>query len=419
MTEHPFLSAADRPRTLPLGIHGDGGSFSKQDSLFVFTFNSLVGVGATSAKRFPLTIIKKTETVQEPLQTIMDIFSWSFNVALTGLTPDRDWAGKDVEGPRSYLAGRWRGALVQVRGDWEFYTTIFRFPTWNGAEEMCWMCKASAAGDLSFTSCGTNAKWRETRRTHESYVEDLASQGKELPVLLRKVRGLRLESVMVDVLHAVDLGVAAHIVGSIMWACVKKQVWPGGGTQDEQTACLNEELQQHCKDVKEPYRLQGPLTVARLRTGKGWPKLKSKGAACRHLARFAWGLADRHLGPREAALAQLLVRFYELISAPEMFFSAEQRGDIAAVGLRLAVLYSQLSRQAFDAGVKAFKMNPKLHLFQHLAEWQSVEAGSPTFYWTYPDEDMVGHMVECASSCHPKTLGVTAMFKWVTFAFSQ
>ena len=43
---HPFLASEQKARTLPLGIHGDGGSFSKQDSLFVFTFNSLLGGGA-------------------------------------------------------------------------------------------------------------------------------------------------------------------------------------------------------------------------------------------------------------------------------------------------------------------------------------------------------------------------------------
>ena len=176
---------------------------------------------------------------------------------------------------------------------------------------------------------------------------------------------------------------------------------------------------QHYKDVKEPYRVQGKLTVARLRTDKGWPKLKAKGAACRHLARFAWGLAARHLGPKEAALGQLLVRFYELISGTDMFLGEEVAREISAVGLRLAVLYSHLSAEAFGRGDKAFKMNPKLHLFQHLAEWQAVEVGSPKFYWTYADEDMVGHMIECASTCHPKTLGVTALFKWVTFAFCQ
>ena len=34
-------------------------------------------------------------------------------------------------------------ALMQVRGDWEFYCDIFKFPRWNEANRMCWICRAS------------------------------------------------------------------------------------------------------------------------------------------------------------------------------------------------------------------------------------------------------------------------------------
>ena len=35
-----------------------------------------------------------------------------------------------------------------------------------------------------------------------------------IPILLAKVIGFRLECIMVDVLHTVDLGIAAHIIGN-------------------------------------------------------------------------------------------------------------------------------------------------------------------------------------------------------------
>ena len=44
--------------------------------------------------------------------------------------------------------------------------------------------------------------------------------------------------------------------------------------------------------------------------------------------------------------------------------------------------------------------------------------GNPRCYWTYADEDMVGHMIEVAQSCHPVTLAATAMFKWLVLQFS-
>ena len=415
---HPHLSEEARSRTLPLGIHGDGGSFSKQDSLFVFTMNGLLGKGATVEKRFLLTVIKKSEIAPGTLDLIMDILAWSFNVALTGVAPEVDWAGGAIEGERAYLAGGWRGALIQVRGDWEFYTSVFHMPNWNAKEEMCWVCRATGQGANRFTSCGAAANWRRTRRSHEQYAAQLAAEGRELPILLQKVVGLRLEGMMIDVLHAIDLGVAAHIVGNIFWTCVKLGVW-AGTTQAEQVDGLDKEMTQHYKDTKAKVRVQGKLTVARLRTSELWPKLKCKGAACRNLSRFALGLAQRHLGPRETAVAQLLVTFYDLISGSDMFLCEEAKRQIPAIGLRLGVLYSQLAASAFAAGEKGWKMNPKLHLFQHLCEWQSVEYGSPKFYSTYADEDMVGHMVECAKTCHPRTMAGTACFKWLTFSFGD
>ena len=67
--------------------------------------------------------------------------------------------------------------------------------------------------------------------------------------------------------------------------------------------------------------------------------------------------------------------------------------------------------------VKLWKMNPKLHLFDHLCCWQAVEVGNPRFYWTYSDEDLVGLLIEVAESCHPTTLAASALFKWLQVYF--
>ena len=81
----------------------------------MFTINSLVGVGSTSTKRFVLSIIKKSEMTAGTLDATMEVLAWSCNVALSGVSPEVDFAGRVLAGPHSYLAGRWRGSLVQVR----------------------------------------------------------------------------------------------------------------------------------------------------------------------------------------------------------------------------------------------------------------------------------------------------------------
>ena len=92
---------------------------------------------------------------------------------------------------------------------------MFSFPKWNQAVNMCWLCEASAAGPLAYTNFNADAPWRRTKRTHQSYLAQLEASGKPTPTLFRRVFGLRLECIAIDVLHTVDQGVASHIIGII------------------------------------------------------------------------------------------------------------------------------------------------------------------------------------------------------------
>ncbi len=48
----------DPVKTIPLGLHGDGGAYSRQDSLFVISCNVLSGFGTTKQTRMVITTIK-------------------------------------------------------------------------------------------------------------------------------------------------------------------------------------------------------------------------------------------------------------------------------------------------------------------------------------------------------------------------
>ena len=48
-----------------------------------------------------------------------------------------------------------------------------------------------------------------------------------------------------------------------------------------------------------------------------------------------------------------------------------------------------------------------------------VELAIPSFYWTYSDEDMVGQMIKAGESCHPRTLAIAGMYKWLTVVFVE
>jgi hypothetical protein len=103
--------------------------------------------------------------------------------------------------------------------------------------------------------------------------------------------GLRFECIMVDVLHAIDLGVAANIDGNVMWETNHK-VWCAA-MQEANVALLEADMLGFYEEHKLESRLQGTLTVERTRGDKKAPKLKAKSAAIRHLAQYLMPFCNR------------------------------------------------------------------------------------------------------------------------------
>ena len=116
-------------------------------------------------------------------------------------------------------------------------------------------------------------------------------------------------------------------------------------------------------------------------------------------------------------VARLMVRFYNIVSSQSQFLTSAAKEELPAIGQDLADYYSKLSSEAFEAGKKLWKESPKLHLWEHLTQFQCLNFGNPRYYWCYPDEDLVGSMIEIAETCHPNTLPVTVLFKWLHLFF--
>ena len=179
--DHPHLPRARWAKTVPLGLHDDAGPFTKQDSAFVISWNSLLGAAVNKGfgRRWLFTVIRKNDLTDETLDALWEVFGWSMNVLLSRILPERDWGGNEVPGGGRYVAEGWRGSLIQIRGDWEFLCSVFRFPYWNAAGNMCWMCSATnEVGRLLWTAVGDRAGWRATKLTWPS---SSRSEGQCLP----------------------------------------------------------------------------------------------------------------------------------------------------------------------------------------------------------------------------------------------
>ena len=167
-------------------------------------------------------------------------------------------------------------------------------------------------------------------------------------------------------------------------------------------------------------RIRGLLCFDDLKQGTDHPKLRAKAAATRCAAPFAALLAHEFNSgsehdERRAAVADSLVRFYELLSHGQ--FSTAIKAELPTVGSRLCRLYALLSCEALDAEVVAWQLVPKFHVFLHLCLTQAIQWGNPRFFWTYADEDMVGHMIAVAKSCHNVTMPTIALYKWLSIMF--
>ena len=366
-----------------------------------------------------MTVLKKSEMVEGTLNAAMAILAWSFNVMLTGIEAATDWMGKSLPlaAELRFLAGRFRACLAQLRGDWEFYTVIAKVPKWNEVGRMCWKCLATGcnADILKYSRFDRHAPWRATRLTHEVYVAMTAAI--DVPVIFAKIIGFRIEQMMADCLHTVELGIGGHILGNIMWERIAMHAF-GESTQPKNITTLNTKLVAWMKVHKCKHLYRGKLTEDRIRTSGDWPKLKSKAAPIRSLAPFAVALAEAFLGADQVLVARQLVRFYEIIDSNGLFLTDDAKAEIKVVGSRLCRTYAKLATDAVAAGQKRWKCTPKLHLFLHLCEYD-VELGNPRYYWCYADEDMVGQMITAAESCHPRTMPVAAMFKWLTVVFEE
>lgn len=220
--------------------------------------------------------------------------------------------------------------------------------------------------------------------------------------------------ICIDVLHTVDLGVTAHVLGNIFYLVASQR----RGSLENEFEWIDAELDKYTKKRKRRPMLRGKLTLKRCKTGSGYPKLKAKGSNCRELIDFGFFLARQaNLDERVIALAQLLQEFYKIIYSQPLHMDQASIDRMEEIGEDFSKIYAGLSNEAFRQRRKQWKISPKHHLFLHLCIHCVRATGlNPRSYWCYCDEDLVGQLITIGESCHPRTLAPVALAKWVAAA---
>ena len=155
--------------------------------------------------------------------------------------------------------------------------------------------------------------------SHESFLEDLRIENKEPAIIFTATIGLRIECVLVDVMHTADLGLTAHVVGNVFFEVISKRHF--GPNLEESTAALFVDMKDWFKKNPASSRFQGRLTVDPIRARGEWPKIKAKAATTRALVGYCVELCNRFgteslHDRRRSALVSQLARFYQILESP-------------------------------------------------------------------------------------------------------
>ena len=410
----------DKHRSIPVGLHGDGAPTTKVDGLFTISWNSIIGKGSTELTRQVFTVVRKSDLGDGTLDCLWRRLSWAFNALIDGVLPASDWAGVRLRDSGRVLAEGLRLAPVHLRGDWEFFSQACNLPTAQSVPNCCWMCQASPhPGRLCWTDGSRTAGWRGTLRSHEAYIQELHDKGEELPGLFA-IKTLRLEGVMADVLHSMDLGLTGHVAGNIMVEAMASGRW--AGTKAERLQALQHHLDAYYKEVKEQYKIDGKLTQPRVHKAGDWPKFKGKAASTRKLARYSLRLAQEfNTGSIHDRLrlgvAQSVSRIYDIFAAEPRFLSPAAKAELADLSIVMMGMYGRLAVEALGQEKRAWKMTAKFHLVQHICEHQSWI--NPRESWCYADEDLQRLLKGVAKSCHPLNTPFMVLHKWLCIVFED
>ena len=225
------------------------------------------------------------------------MFLCSLNCLHANVWPEKrhdgsEWSSQDKRSGRHAKHGKIgvNAMLRQIRGDWAWYKQMFGFSGW-ASTNMCWMCHATQpTGPFPYTDFSSSSGWRKTKHTMASFSRGLRLN-KIIPSPLFSAPGFLWSMIMIDVLHALDLGVSQVTLGNLFYEFWRSPLSKAKNRQLKTVELWNL-IKDYYKIAKPPTRINA-LTVEMVKQdGKG-PKFRGKGAETRHMVPFGVVLAEQ------------------------------------------------------------------------------------------------------------------------------
>ena len=98
------------------------------------------------------------------------MFPATVDDALGELANDFNFLADGIGQDGTTLADGWSCIVVNIRGDWEFFSDVLRLPRWNVNGTMCFKCRATGVGPSSLRDMRTDAPWVPTKFNHAQWL---------------------------------------------------------------------------------------------------------------------------------------------------------------------------------------------------------------------------------------------------------
>ena len=245
---------------------------------------------------------------------------------------------------------------------------------------MCWYCGA--------TLDNFHRNVAHAELSHSEFVQRCVEQEIALSELFSAPEVDR-DSVAIDWLHTVELGVAQDLLGHVFWEAVNcAELWPRDcSNRALRVRALNGRLQGYYGRAKPQNRV-GKLTLKMFKKERKQPKLSSKAAECRALQPFAKELARSLFEARGGD------HEWDVLEAIDALMACSQVVDTRPFDIHEFQRLGQATLDALhrlqDGADEFWQLKPKHHLFKHLLYNTAPMHGSPCEYWTFMDESLGG-----------------------------
>ena len=325
------------------------------------------------------------------------------------------------------VAGGYKLVVWVIKGDMDFNVNHFELPGHWNSNNPCTSCSCVRDDEhlndpsippspMRWNDFSKGAMWKgHVFQDMTIYNAHCALLGKAVHKIYRPLEenglGVHIKSQYMDTLHVVDLGVAKHVGGNVLWLLCFTDILTG--TPEENMAQIWGEVQKHYKDRQTASQFS-LLDISSFCDPKkprsDFPLLKGKGAEVRHLMPILQTIW--HQFARDTQYERFVGHVLDHLRG--FYVCLDFRNEAGNIPFHLPehvcaklkshvnqflVFYSWLAKFHMDSAEQTLLWGvvPKFHYMWHIAHESSDL--NPRLSWCYGNEDFVGKLAVIGMSC--------------------